>query len=269
MNLPRIISIVLLVLSLALVYYLINSVKSTIDEKNMIADREAAVIEKLKFIREAEIAYLEVKGEYTNNWDSLINFVQNGVYYITERKETIIPLSYGADSVLVTIDTIGTVPAKEVILKKNHATQAADDGVFMGFLVSKGERAVKGMKAYTLRTVDRTFDHPFLENGLIENLEDIQVGDRVEKGQNLITYWEYKFNPNIDVQNLAYVPGHDDVKFEIFADKVDKSGLLVSVVEVRNPVPFDPTRTENNTANNRKPLRFGSRTDVTTAGNWE
>ena len=43
----------------------------------------------------------------------------------------------------------------------------------------------------------------------------------------------------------------------------------VNVVEVRNPKPFDPNRKETNEANINKPLRFGSRTSITTAGNWE
>jgi hypothetical protein len=67
-----------------------------------------------------------------------------------------------------------------------------------------------------------------------------------------------------------YVPGHDgDVKFEIYADEVTKGNVQVDVIEVRNTQPFDPSRQESNEATNRKPLRFGSRTDVTTAGNWE
>ena len=44
---------------------------------------------------------------------------------------------------------------------------------------------------------------------------------------------------------------------------------VLNVVEVRNPKPFDPNRKETNEANINKPLRFGSRTSITTAGNWE
>ena len=44
---------------------------------------------------------------------------------------------------------------------------------------------------------------------------------------------------------------------------------MVDVVEVRDVAPVNPNRNEENEAKNRKPLRFGSRTDVTTAGNWE
>ena len=32
------------------------------------------IIDKLKLIRSAQIAYQSVKGEYTSDWDELINF---------------------------------------------------------------------------------------------------------------------------------------------------------------------------------------------------
>ena len=62
---------------------------------------------------------------------------------------------------------------------------------------------------------------------------------------------------------------YENVKFEIWASKIEKGGVEVDVVEVRNPKPFDPNRKESNEANINKPLRFGSRTSITTAGNWE
>ena len=58
-------------------------------------------------------------------------------------------------------------------------------------------------------------------------------------------------------------------EFEIFAAEIEKSGVTVDVIEVRDTAPADPKRTEDNDGRNRKPLRFGSRTDVTTNGNWE
>ena len=66
-----------------------------------------------------------------------------------------------------------------------------------------------------------------------------------------------------------YVPGYDNVEFEMWAGQIEKGGVSVNVVEVRNPKPIDPDRKESNEANINKPLRFGSRTSITTAGNWE
>ena len=55
----------------------------------------------------------------------------------------------------------------------------------------------------------------------------------------------------------------------MWAGETEKGGVSVNVVEVRNTKPFDPNRKESNEANINKPLRFGSRTSITTAGNWE
>ena len=76
--------------------------------------------------------------------------------------------------------------------------------------------------------------------------------------------------PRFKLETLPYVPGVEgDVKFDIWADKITKAGVLVNVIEVKNPKPVNPNRDEESDYNTRKPLRFGSRTSVTTAGNWE
>ncbi|MEQ1587357.1 MAG: hypothetical protein ABL895_15820, partial [Cyclobacteriaceae bacterium] len=63
--------------------------------------------------------------------------------------------------------------------------------------------------------------------------------------------------------------GQDGLKFDIFVGVVEKSGVKVQVIEVRDPKPVNPVRNESNEAKNRKPLHFGSRLDVSTSGNWE
>ena len=76
--------------------------------------------------------------------------------------------------------------------------------------------------------------------------------------------------PRFNLDNFSYVPGSDpQVQFVIWADKITKAGLLVNAIEVKNPSPVDPSRDEESEYNTRKPLRFGSRISVTTAGNWE
>ena len=196
MNVTRIVTIALFVVAIGLAYYLFSRIKFAIDEEKRIARQEQTVIAKLSLIREAELAYLAVHGKYTSNWDSLSNFMENGIFYITQRSEEIITLSYGADSIIVHIDTLGTV------------------GVF----------------------------------------------------DSLFSKARY---PNLDLGRLKYIPGTDNKVFDLFADEIVKGGVTVDVVEVRDTAPVNPNRKETNEARNRQPLRFGSRTEVTTAGNWE
>ncbi len=197
MSKTKIFSVVMLVVWVSLAVFLVYSIKSSIDEAERIEAAEARIIEQLMMIREAEIAYMTVNGQYTSDWDKLIAFIDTGSFYLTEKTETITTLAYGAEEVTVNIDTLGTVPVMDSL-----------------FTAAK---------------------------------------------------W-----PRFDLASLPYVPGvNPPTKFDIWADKILKAGLYVNAIEVKNPRPVDPTRDEESEYNTRKPLRFGSRTSVTTAGNWE
>lgn len=193
MNQTKILSIVFFVIALGLGYYLYDRIKFKIDEEDRIARIERSIIEKLRMIRDAQVAYQAVHREYTDDWDELINFIQTGNIYITQRRETIIPLDYGADSVVVEIDTLGAVPVRDSLFNERRY-------------------------------------------------------------------------PNFNVQRLPYIPGSDQ-KFELYAGKIERQGgTQVDVFEVRDVAPVNPKRRVNN---NERALRVGSRTEVTTSGNWE
>ncbi|RED97506.1 hypothetical protein [Marinoscillum furvescens] len=197
MSKTKIFSYIFGIIAIGLAYYLYNSISTSIQETERIAKLEARIIEQLKMIREAELAYAAVHGQYTSDWEKLTNFLDTGSFYITERTETVITLDYGADSTHVEIDTIGTVPVRD-----------------------------------SLFTADK---------------------------------W-----PKFNLSTLPYVPGVEPpTKFDVWADKIEKSGVKVNAIEVKNPKPVNPERDEESEYNTKKPLRFGSRTSVTTAGNWE
>jgi len=271
MNLTKILSIVLFLVSIGLAYYLYDSIHSTIEFRESIANTEKEITDKLAVIREAEKAYLQQHGHYTANWDSLINFIENGRVPITLRKEKITQLSYGEEKVEVQIDTIGYMPARERIFRKTYNTNAAADGTFAGFLVKEGDYVVKGSPAYRMRAKQRekTETYTFIEQGTIVALAKINPGDQVSRGQNLISMWDYHLNPNVDVKNLSEVPGSNGKKFDIYVGKVNRNNSMVSVIEVKDPAPINPERKASNEARNRQPLGFGSRVDVNTTGNWE
>ncbi len=267
MNLTKILTIILLAVSLYLAYYLYSGVQKTIDDRNSIATKEAATIERLKLIREAEIVFQEVNRKYTANWDSLATFIETGRVPIIERREEIKQKAYGGEDVIIHIDTLGFISARERIFKKNYAVNASDDGVFMGFKVKVGDKVITNQKGYAIKVGDKVNELPFLEKGTISALANVNTGDILTKGQNLISLWDYQFNPKVDLKKLG--EKEDGTKFEIYAGFVDKSGVKVQVIEVTDPKPDNPIRKESNDQKNRKPLRFGSKVDVSTAGNWE
>lgn len=72
--------------------------------------------------------------------------------------------------------------------------------------------------------------------------------------------------PDFNLEALAVVPGSNGKQFEFFADKIERSQRQISVFEIRDPDPINPKRRLNN---KERALRVGSRTDISTSGNWE
>lgn len=269
MNLTKILTGVLLIASLFLAYQLYRSVQGTIEERENISTTELAIVEKLKFIREAEIVFQSANKRYTSNWDSLADFIKNGQVPIVTRREEITQKSYGVEEVKVIIDTIGFVSAQDRIFKKNYDVTSPDNGVFLGFRVKEGDRVIKNQKTYSLRVGEKVNTPPLQDEGVVSKLESIKSGTEIKKGQQLMSLTNYLFDPNIDLTTIGNVPGKTGLKFDIFVGVVEKGGLKVQVIEVKDPKPVNPIRKESNEAKNRKPLHFGSRFDISTSGNWE
>ena len=270
MNLNRILTIVLFLASFFLAFRLYRGVQGTIDDRAAIETNENLIIEKLKLIREAEIVFQEVNKRYTANWDSLINFIENGRVPIIQRREVIKQVGYGQEEVKIFFDTLGFVQAKERIFKKKFTVNASDNGIFMGYKVKVGDKVIKNQKAYMIKVSgDKVQYPPFVETGIITELSPINQGDMLKKGQLLINYWDYAFNPNVDIKKIGEIPNSSVKSFDMFVGKVDKNGVMVQVIEVKDPKPTNPMRKDSNEANGRKPLHFGSRIDVSTSGNWE
>jgi hypothetical protein len=269
MNLTKILTIVLLAGSTFLLYYLYDGIESVIAERKEVENKEAQMKARLMLIREAEIIFQEQMGHYTANWDSLADFIENGKVPIIQITEKIEQQAYGVEKVTQIRDTIGFISAREKIFKKNYTMNAADDGIFHSFYVSVGDKVIKTQKAYAVNINGTITDSKFIEEGTIASLADLKPGDKVAKGQNMINFWDYQFNPNVDVRKIGEVPYMPGKMLDIFVGKVDKSGLKVDVIEVVDPAPADKSRKESNENKIRKPLRFGSRLDAATTGNWE
>jgi hypothetical protein len=269
MNINRILTFVLFAASLFLAFRLYRGVQGTIEDREAIQTTELAVITRLKLIREAEVVFQEVHKRYTANWDSLSNFIENGRVPKIQRREEITQVGYGQEVVKVFFDTLGFTPAKERIFKKNFTVNASDNGLFMGYKVKSGDRIIKNQKAYSVKVGDRMQEVPFQEQGIITAMAPLANGTEIKKGDLLINFWDYAFDPTVDIKTIGQVPGLQGKTFDIFIGKVDKNGVMVQVIEVRDPKPINPMRKESNEAKGRKPLHFGSKFDVTTSGNWE
>ena len=216
MNLTKILTGVLFAASAIMGYFLYDGIQSVIDTKEAIAVNENAIIERLRLVREAEVVFQEQTGKYTANWDSLADFIEKGQVPILQRREEIKQKAYGGEEVIVHIDTLGFVSAKDRIFKKNYTMGASDNGVFISYKVKVGDAVIKNQKAYSIKVGDRTNEPPFQEKGVIQSLTEVTQGEAITRGRLLINYSDYIFNPGIDVRKIGEIPGASGKLFDIF-----------------------------------------------------
>lgn len=154
------------------------------------------------------------------------------------------------------IDQLMMIRDAQVAYKAVNGSYTSDWDKLLNF-VDSGQFYILEKKEFII-TLDYGADSTYVE---VDTLGTVSVKDSV--------FTKDKY-PDFDLNTLAYVPGIEPpTKFNMWADKINKAGLMVDVLEVWNPSPVDPARDEESEYNTRKPLRFGSRTSVTTAGNWE
>ena len=74
----RVAQVIMLVVIILLGYAVYASINEPIEYNKEYQKRKTAVIERLKLIRDAEVAYKTINNQYTGSFDTLIDFVKNG-----------------------------------------------------------------------------------------------------------------------------------------------------------------------------------------------
>ena len=110
-------SVLLLAAAIFLVYKIYDGVMKPINFNKAKKVRFAKVIQSLKIIRDAEIAYREVNGTYTKDKAVLISFIDTAQRAIVETRDTVVKVNKGTkwQPVMVDVekrvkDTIGYEP---------------------------------------------------------------------------------------------------------------------------------------------------------------
>ena len=117
---------VLWILAIFFSYKIYDSINGPINFNKTKNERYAVVINKLKLIRKAQIAYKDVNGIYSNNFDSLVKFIDNGIFTLIEKRDSSYmeyDRTYRIDMLreVVVIDTLGFVPVKDSLFKNSVA----------------------------------------------------------------------------------------------------------------------------------------------------
>lgn len=121
----KIARIVLAVISLVLAYLIFKGIKDPIDWQKEKKMRYGKVIERLKEIRSAQMAYRAEKGEYADNFDSLIHFLKNGNFTVVKQ------IGDPEDSTAVVIRDTSYVPVRDSLFRGR--TQVIDSLPFVPF----------------------------------------------------------------------------------------------------------------------------------------
>ncbi|MFQ3335327.1 MAG: hypothetical protein ACI87X_001073 [Candidatus Arcticimaribacter sp.] len=99
-----------------------DSINGPINFNETKNERYADVISRLKEIRKAQIAHKDVRGFYANNFDSLVSFIDTGIFTLVQKRDSSY-LEYDKvyridmlKEVIVT-DTLGFIPVKDSLFR--------------------------------------------------------------------------------------------------------------------------------------------------------
>jgi len=109
-------------LCIFLSYKIYDSINKPIIFNEVKYNRYYDVIDRLKEIRTAQIAYKDVNGVYSNDFDSLVKFIDNGIFTLIEKRDSSYleyDRVYRIDMLkeVVVVDTLGFVSVKDSLFK--------------------------------------------------------------------------------------------------------------------------------------------------------
>ena len=118
MNKKRALELFLWVLSIFFATQIYSSINGPIKFNQVKNDRYTMVIDRLKDIRTAQIAHKDVNGFYANNFDSLVSFVDTGIFTLIEKRDSSYleyNRTYRIDMLkeIEIVDTLGFVSVKD------------------------------------------------------------------------------------------------------------------------------------------------------------
>ena len=129
-----------------------DSINGPINFNETKNERYADVISRLKEIKKAQIAHKDVRGFYANNFDSLVSFIDTGIFTIVQKRDSSY-LEYDKvyridmlKEVIVT-DTLGFIPVKDSLFRNIDYTNLSKVPV-------DGIKAVFSIKADIIKKND-------------------------------------------------------------------------------------------------------------------
>lgn len=185
MNLPKVLSLVFLAVAIGLGYLLWKGVDNVVEEEKKVALVEAAIIEKLQMLRDAQLAFQASNGKYAGNWSELKKFITEGKIWLVQRTETTKLLEYGKEEITVEFDTLGSVKVIDSLFNERKypefnlealAVVPGSGGKMFEFFADKVERNKYDVSVFEIRD-----PAPINPNRRLNNNEKaLKVGSRTD-----------------------------------------------------------------------------------------
>ena len=149
------IALILITLNIILAYFVYNSINSEVEFQQVAKVRVAENVQKLKDLRQVQIAYKKVNNNYSNNFESLINFLENDSMAIVK-------------AIGETPDSLTDAQALELgIISRDTAYVLAKETVFdEAYLSSRNDKFPLDLSSLT--TVPHSDQNYSVDAGMVE-----------------------------------------------------------------------------------------------------
>ena len=149
------IALILIPLNIILVYFVFNSIDSEVEFQKVAKVRITENVQKLKDLRQVQIAYKKVNHTYANNFESLLDFLENDSMVIVK-------------AIGETPDTLTDAQALELgIISRDTAYVLAKETVFdEAYLSSRNEKYPLNLT--TLTNVPHSKELYSVDAGMVE-----------------------------------------------------------------------------------------------------
>ncbi|MDO9261244.1 MAG: hypothetical protein Q7U08_04835 [Flavobacteriaceae bacterium] len=168
-----------------LVFKIYDGIMSPINFNQEKEKRYKKVINNLKMIRDAQVAFYQVKGRYTDNEQELISFVENGKFPLTESKYIVQKKNIGGGIVVdvdvKVTDTIGYEEVKKSFEGRDYKNMFTVPGTKAKFTTALGmvEKVTGLMSPVFEVKVDKAIVLYGMDNSLVRQEKEAFGGEQV------------------------------------------------------------------------------------------
>ena len=197
----NLLKVVLGILAVVLVVVNVRSVMSPIQFEEVRSQRDSAVIYKLIDIKTAEVEFYRANGKYTNDFDSLINFVKTQKMYVVNKAYEL----------------------NDRQLEKVAEIKRKRDKIKQGVEVSLTIDEADGIILDILRKAEKT--NKWKEVDEISAMNSAEGGLRsFRRDTTWIPLMDTLFHEGYPIDELPIIPYGNGEKFTLLADSISKAG---------------------------------------------